>query len=667
MVNGFDLTQLLPYISADDYETWTQVGMALKHEGYPVSVWESWSQTSPKYVEGECAPKWNSFNEQTAEIVTGASITAMAKAGGWTPRGSGKVYGWNDRLTDEDIRILSPDFHSNEKFEEPETWDPVTDCAEFLRAVFEPSDTIMVCFDAFEREDGKWSPAGNGTNWNVGELIDRLKRFKKLDDAFSKTPNQAAGAWIRVNPMDGQGGRNNNVADYRYALVESDNMPIPDQIAKIKGLELPVAALTYSGGKSVHALVHIDAVSSREYTQRVQRLYEVCEKNGLSLDTQNKNSSRFSRLPGVMRNGHKQFLIGTKLGHKDFVSWTDWLDEQQDDLPEIISFPSVRPPLSPEMIHGILRVGHKLMLSGPSKSGKSFSMIEACIALAVGGEWFGWKCEPCDMLYVNLEIDGNSFINRIHDVIDALGLPHELPRLKILNLRGKSAPLDILGKKIIRAARNENFGGIILDPIYKMLMGDENSASDMAAFTNQMDYIATSLHTSLLYAHHQTKGAAGSKKVIDRFAGSGVFARDADALLTMSPLTEGEGTKNAFRIEGILREFAAPKPVNVWWEHPLHRLDTSGLLSSATVEGSPEEGAKKTNEERSEAAEIRRDAIAEMVASSLKNGEKITLQIIADTFGCSKKTAGRDLKEINKKYSLSYECSRVDGEIFIKR
>ena len=41
-----DLLELLKYIppSSLDYQEWVNVGMALKHEGYSVDVWDSWSQ-----------------------------------------------------------------------------------------------------------------------------------------------------------------------------------------------------------------------------------------------------------------------------------------------------------------------------------------------------------------------------------------------------------------------------------------------------------------------------------------------------------------------------------------------------------------------------------------------------------------------------------------------
>ena len=60
----FRIERMLDYISVVDgeYEKWLSVGMALKNEGFPCSLWEQWSRTQPEYKEGECESKWQGFN-----------------------------------------------------------------------------------------------------------------------------------------------------------------------------------------------------------------------------------------------------------------------------------------------------------------------------------------------------------------------------------------------------------------------------------------------------------------------------------------------------------------------------------------------------------------------------------------------------------------------------
>lgn len=103
-------------------------------------------------------------------------------------------------------------------------------------------------------------------------------------------------------------------------------------------------------------------------------------------------------------------------------------------------------------------------------------------------------------------------------------------------MRGHSIPMDKLTPKLIRRAQKEKFDAVIIDPIYKVLTGSENDAEQMAKFTNNFDKVAMELGTSVIYCHHHSKGAQGGKSSMDRSSGSGVFARDPDAILDLIEL-----------------------------------------------------------------------------------------------------------------------------------
>ena len=374
----------------------------------------------------------------------------------------------------------------------------------------------------------------------AGQLIEALSRCGDDVGAVLGDYNPAVGAWIRFNPLDGKGVRNANVTEFRYALVECDSMELDRQNALIRELELPVACLVHSGGKSLHAIVRIDAADYTEYRRRVEYLYTVCRKNGLALDSANRNPSRLSRMPGVTRGGKKQFLIDTNLGKASFAEWQAWIESVTDDLPDPESMASVwndLPDLAPALIEGVLRQGHKMLLAGPSKAGKSFGLIELAIAIAEGKDWLGFSCAKGRVLYVNLELDRASCLHRFRDVYDALGwTPQALGNIDIWNLRGKSVPMDKLAPKLIRRALKKAYIAVILDPIYKVITGDENSADQMAAFCNQFDKVCTELGSAVIYCHHHSKGNQGGKRAMDRASGSGVFARDPDALLDLIEL-----------------------------------------------------------------------------------------------------------------------------------
>lgn len=539
-----DIKEILEYIDPSDcsYQEWVNVGMALKHEGHTAADWDAWSaRDGDRYHAGECFKKWATF-EGTGTPVTGGTIVQMAKDRGWSPALSsdpGYSLDWDSVIQQDDVVIVDKGWVEGREIKEPVNWDPVKDLITYLETLFESDENVGYVTRSFER-DGKYLPTKGCWDRTAGQLIDALIKCKGDIGAVLGDYNPEVGAWIRFNPLDGKGVKNDNVIDYRFALVESDSTDLEKQNAIIHELELPVACLVFSGKKSVHAIVRVDAANYDEYRKRVDYLYTVCKKNGLEIDQQNKNPSRLSRMPGVIRAGRKQFLMETNIGKANWDEWREWIEAVNDDLPDPESLESVwdnLPALAAPLIDGVLRQGHKMLLAGPSKAGKSFSLIELCIAIAEGSSWFGWPCTRGRVLYVNLELDRASCLHRFKDVYQALGIkPEHLQNIDIWNLRGRSVPMDKLAPKLIRRAAKKDYIAIVIDPIYKVITGDENSADQMANFCNQFDKVCTELGVAVIYCHHHSKGSQGSKRSMDRASGSGVFARDPDALLDLIEL-----------------------------------------------------------------------------------------------------------------------------------
>ncbi len=162
-------------------------------------------------------------------------------------------------------------------------------------------------------------------------------------------------------------------------------------MALIQSLNLPCKFIVHSGGHSAHAIVHIDAGTDQaEYRKRVEFLYKTCREHGLKAD-KTGNPSRLSRLPGVIRDGNPQYIIARDIGPDSWEEWVDFLEEQADDLPpfdnaaeQLLRVERGDLPLRPELIEGILRSGHKMRLTGPSKAGKSFALLELAVSLTEG-------------------------------------------------------------------------------------------------------------------------------------------------------------------------------------------------------------------------------------------------------------------------------------------
>ena len=633
MANDIDRDELLDALRAidvegTDHETWSQVGMALHHEGCPFEDFDAWSSADTRpgqYSRGGCMSAWRSFHDDGPDPITGRYIFKLARDAGWRPaKGGLHAFGLNDAVTITAPAGTSPATAGAPRAPDDEPADPAAEVSRFLSALFGPDEYIctVVSRDSVSKgDDGRWRPSGQGKFYKRrGEVTGRLDRDPSSMERVLGTPEPEAGAWVCINPLDGRGRGNGNVTAFRYALVESDDMPIEEQLRKLEELRLPVATIVTSGNKSVHALVRVDAADRAQYRERVEGLYDWLESNGMSVDRQNSNPSRLSRLPGYKRGDHWQRLVQVgpfEDGCRDWADFDAW--RNGSELPPIEWCWEVQAieEQRPELVHGILRDGQKLVLSGPSKSGKSFAMAELAIAVSRGWEWLGHECEQGTVLYINLEIDRPTMQHRLLDAYRILKERHgeytdgeaggdralfnEL-RVGLWNLRGHGEPLDELAPRLIKEAKRSgvDIRLLIIDPIYKVLTGDENSAADVGRMCNQFDHMAEELGCAVAYAHHHSKAAMGYASSMDRASGSSVFARDPDAILDMSEIevpddrsdlvTRDDGrVLRAYRIEATLREFEEPDPVDVLFDYPLH-VEVGGLEGLRTGKGGSRPG-----------------------------------------------------------------------------
>lgn len=656
-----DLTEFLEYIpcSALTYQEWVNIGMALKHEGYPCSVWEAWSRQDSRFKEGECQKKWQTFNG-SAKPVTGGTIIEYAKNYGYDPTRNMEVFDWDDEIGVDkyDLGWVEPD-----PVEEVAEINPYEQIVSYLDALFEPDDHVSIVMKSFKDEDGKFKPSGRGSTFNVKALLKDLIKHKDDICAALGDYDPQAGAWVRFNPMDGKGVKNNNVTAYKYALVESDSVPIEMQNALIREMKLPVAVLVSSGGKSLHAIVKIDALTHESYKKKVEMLYAVCNKYGLKVDRQNKNPSRLSRLPGIRRGDKWQQIIDTNIGLDTWEDWEEWIRSEIDDLPDpedLFSEENYNSQLAPELIEGIIRQGRKMIVTGASKAGKSFLLIELAIKIAMGGRWLGHWCTRSKVLYINFELSKDSFTDRLREICAELKInPSILSGMfDTLTLRGMAKPFRELIPSLKHKVKKGDYKVIILDPIYKTLLGDENDAKVVSEFCNALDNISATTGCTIIFCHHHNKSAGENTAAQNRSSGSGVFARDPDAivdLLEISPFNRDgmplevtvperedlELHDYAFymRMEAALREFPPIEPVELVFNYPVHYV-VEGLKNAKGTGGGAWSPSQYTKKERSQMgldriAEKKEQRIDRIVnaASLLKDDLPPTLKELTEYFG----------------------------------
>lgn len=352
-------------------------------------------------------------------------------------------------------------------------------------------------------------------------------------------------------------------------------------------------------------------------------------------------------------DGREVYRLLLETGGTDYA--LDLYKNFRDILSDAVKFPDFRdvaeeladmPELAPEMIAGILRRGHQMLIAGGSKTSKSFLSLELAVSVALGREWLEtYPCKQGRVLYVNGEIDQASCDRRIAAILDRLKIDREDLRgkMSIVSLRGTEMTSAQLADMIGRAG---GFDLVLLDPIYTMGdVGDENNAAEVRKFLREIGKLATETKGSVICIHHHSKGMQGGKRALDRASGSGVFGRWFDAIIDLSVLRIPEGVAEQsrtpesvpMRLEFDLRDFKAPKPLSIWWHYPIHIPDVSGELDGLLVDGDPRGNLVQYQQgQTEEQRQAQHDADMTRAIKAIEaDGREPNIKAVADELGVS--------------------------------
>jgi hypothetical protein len=239
------------------------------------------------------------------------------------------------------------------------------------------------------------------------------------------------------------------------------------------------------------------------------------------------------------------------------------------------SDPSTLPPV---LIDTILHKGCKMILSGSSKAGKTLALMHLGLAAANGLSWMGHKInQECKVVYLDFELVPRLAKERIKSIVQHPDNKYSPTKNYLYcGLRGQNRSLDELALHI-QNIKDFDPDLVIVDPFYK-LGGeyDENDAGSVSAVLNKMERFSEQLGCAFVYAHHFSKGNKSETDHIDRASGSGVFARDPDAILTLTPHEE----EYHLVLEGTLRNFPTPdkQVVEFAWPNFIHKPDLEANL-----------------------------------------------------------------------------------------
>jgi hypothetical protein len=300
-----------------------------------------------------------------------------------------------------------------------------------------------------------------------------------------------------------------------------------------------------------------------------------------------------------------------------------------------------------DVVEGLLHKGCKMIISGDSKSRKSYTLIDLGLSIASGGQFLGMNCSKGKVLYINMELQRKDMQDRIRRISKTKGY-QDVTNFEVWNLRGKSESIDLMMPRFIKhiQRKGSEYNAIILDPLYKTLGNrDENSASDINDLMNQFTSLAEQTGAAIVICQHFAKGGGAGRSVNDRASGSGVFARDPDTIATMTAddrLSDEFGIEHGLILETSLRAHAPKPPTIIEW-------DSNGFVWKIRDDIRLGKAESKTGRKQA----VGMSELFEIIGSG--RSKKETIALLVELYTVSERTAYTVIKKAIDKKIISID------------
>lgn len=296
-------------------------------------------------------------------------------------------------------------------------------------------------------------------------------------------------------------------------------------------------------------------------------------------------------------------------------------------LPRWASVNAEDPPdRAPELIEGLLRVGHTGLLVARAKSGKSWAAIALCVAVATGHPWLGFRVKRGKCVFLDPELDPRSLAHRFRRVADAMGADAAEVDKNVIrwSLRGETvngaAPTiahvahDLAALVDSGTIRRGDVSLIVIDSCSALLFGDENASTDVRGFHASVLRICEKTGASVLLVHHEGKAQSGDVDAISRGRGSSAWSDCPDLVLSLVETFPPSGEvadylpdgRRAFTLEAAaIREFGPVAPRRLIWQYPAFVEDAGGITDGWKPRSGQQAGGRASGDARKARADLR--------------------------------------------------------------
>jgi hypothetical protein len=171
--------------------------------------------------------------------------------------------------------------------------DPATVSAEdFLSRLYLPNEKVLVFSEYKSQGQAVWPAdkiptSGPDGIWFLAQPVDGKRHPNPRVGKMSRRSEESVTAW-------------------RWMVLESDSAPLKLWLAALVRNVTRIAAITTSGGRSVHALVRVDAKTKAEWDGIKRSLQNLPV---VGADPGALSAVRLTRLPGCIRGNREQKLL----------------------------------------------------------------------------------------------------------------------------------------------------------------------------------------------------------------------------------------------------------------------------------------------------------------------------------------------------------------------